>query len=96
MSDQRNIQSMRALIVICKSCDQYRTCKAAQKVASVTTECPLAKWDNSLPIGEFVARLAKPIARVLDRVIGTTFLNCGGCADRRADLNNLGKRFKNY
>jgi len=38
-------------------------------------------------LGDAVAAVAQPIARVIDRVAGTDIEHCGGCAKRRAALN---------
>jgi hypothetical protein len=37
--------------------------------------------------GDVVHRVAQPIARALDRVLGTKIEHCGGCAQRRETLN---------
>jgi hypothetical protein len=39
-------------------------------------------------LGDVVERVAKPIARVIDRVAGTDIEHCEGCASRRAALNH--------
>ena len=38
-------------------------------------------------LGDAVAIVAQPIARVLDRVAGTNLQNCSGCKDRQDRLN---------
>jgi len=38
-------------------------------------------------LGDVVERIAKPIARRLDRALKTNLENCGGCAKRRDRLN---------
>lgn len=38
-------------------------------------------------LGDLVYRVANPIARILDRVLGTRLRGCGGCARRRRALN---------
>lgn len=40
-------------------------------------------------LGDAVATIAQPIARVLDRHLGTRIENCSGCKQRRAALNRL-------
>lgn len=40
-------------------------------------------------LGDQVARVAKPVARMIDSAIGTDLQNCQGCADRQAALNRL-------
>ncbi len=37
--------------------------------------------------GDFVARIAKPIARGIDRVFGTRLQECADCEQRRRWLN---------
>jgi len=37
--------------------------------------------------GDAVALVAKPVARVLDRVFRTRLANCGGCQERQDWLN---------
>jgi hypothetical protein len=38
-------------------------------------------------LGDVVESVAKPIARVIDRIAGTSIQHCAGCARRRAVLN---------
>jgi hypothetical protein len=38
-------------------------------------------------LGDVVALVAQPVARVIDRFAGTGIEHCGGCAKRRAALN---------
>jgi hypothetical protein len=38
-------------------------------------------------LGDLVESVAKPIARVIDRIAGTDLQNCAGCAKRRDFLN---------
>ena len=38
-------------------------------------------------LGDAVAVVAKPIARVIDRAVGTDLEHCEGCAKRQAALN---------
>jgi hypothetical protein len=38
-------------------------------------------------LGDVVASIAQPIARVIDRVAGTDIQNCGGCKKRQEALN---------
>lgn len=39
--------------------------------------------------GDLVAIIAQPIARAIDAVAGTNIVNCGGCAKRRQQLNEI-------
>lgn len=43
-------------------------------------------------IGDKLAIVFQPIARVLDSVAGTNLRNCGGCAKRQKALNQLTAR----
>lgn len=38
-------------------------------------------------LGDKVERIAKPIAKVIDRVAHTNLQNCGGCKKRKEYLN---------
>jgi len=38
-------------------------------------------------LGDVVPLVAQPIAKVVDSVAGTSIQTCGGCAQRRAALN---------
>ena len=38
-------------------------------------------------VGDLVAQLAQPIARTIDRVVGTNLQNCNKCKQRQARLN---------
>ena len=40
-------------------------------------------------LGDAVASIAQPIARIIDRVAGADIQHCKGCAKRRDALNNL-------
>lgn len=40
-------------------------------------------------LGDVVAAVAQPIARTLDRAVGTRIEHCGSCAKRRATLNRM-------
>lgn len=42
---------------------------------------------TSKGLGDVVHKIAQPIARVIDRMAGTRIQTCGGCAQRRAALN---------
>ena len=39
-------------------------------------------------LGDAVAAVAQPIARVVDAVAGTTLVSCAACAARKAALNS--------
>lgn len=50
-------------------------------------------WTNySRRWGDRVAVVAKPIAHVIDKVVGTKLEKCGGCDKRQEKLNELGRR----
>lgn len=40
-------------------------------------------------MGDVVAIVAGPVAKLMDASIGTHLTNCGGCAARRAKLNAM-------
>ena len=40
-------------------------------------------------LGDVVASVAQPIARLIDRVAGTSLASCGGCQQRQNWLNKL-------
>ncbi len=40
-------------------------------------------------LGDAVAVIAQPIARTIDRALGTRISECGGCKQRRAALNRI-------
>jgi hypothetical protein len=40
-------------------------------------------------LGDIVERAAKPIARLMDKLMGTDLENCGGCEGRRQALNEM-------
>ena len=45
-------------------------------------------WDGSpRGAGDVIHRLASPIAKILDRRLGTAISKCGGCRERRRKLN---------
>jgi hypothetical protein len=37
--------------------------------------------------GDKLAQLLKPAAKIIDSLLGTDLVNCAGCAERQADLN---------
>lgn len=53
----------------------------------VIIPAPLPRKPRGL--GDAVALVAEPIARLSDAVLGTKLVGCGGCAQRRAALNAL-------
>lgn len=44
---------------------------------------------RAVGLGDAVAAVAQPVARILDGALGTDLVNCGGCKSRRAALNRL-------
>lgn len=44
---------------------------------------------KGVKLGDKVHSVAQPIAKVIDRVIGTEIQGCSACAKRREKLNNL-------
>lgn len=83
---------------LCLAC---QTPCAAYQAGTIAHEdpcqgCPLtpARWSvygkcKTFGLGDAVAAVAQPIARVIDAVAGTNLKQCGGCAARRAALNRL-------
>ena len=49
------------------------------------------KWCEEFGLGDAVSAIAQPIAGVIDRIAGTSIKTCGACAQRRANLNKLGR-----
>lgn len=49
------------------------------------------KWCEEYGLGDVVSAIAQPIAKVIDRIAGTSIKTCGACAQRRANLNKLGR-----
>ena len=39
--------------------------------------------------GDLVAKVAQPIAKVIDKIFKTNVRNCGGCKKRQDKLNEL-------
>ncbi len=39
--------------------------------------------------GDLVEKFAQPIARTLDKVLGTNIQGCGGCKKRKEKLNEM-------
>lgn len=82
---------MRARLAVCLQCDRYRApCPEAQQLADESAGCPLAKWENALPLGELAHSMLRPLARAADALLGTNLSNCGGCERRRAGWNKIG------
>ena len=40
-------------------------------------------------LGDKVHAIAQPIAKAIDKTVGTNISKCGACAKRREKLNNL-------
>jgi hypothetical protein len=53
------------------------------------TAVPRVAEPTPFGLGDLVAKVAQPIAGVIDRVTGTRLKGCGGCAARQAALNRL-------
>lgn len=47
------------------------------------------KFRPMVGLGDMVAVVTKPIARLLDQTFGTEWVNCGGCKGRQDKLNQL-------
>lgn len=66
---------------------------------NVAIHTPAASIINRQELGDFVAKLAQPIARQIDRMasavgVRTDIENCGGCKKRREKLNELSRRLR--
>jgi len=46
---------------------------------------------RQVKLGDLVARVAQPIAKAIDAVLGTKVQSCKACAKRREALNNIGR-----
>jgi hypothetical protein len=60
--------------------------------------CPNGHWgryentgcdEQGTGLGDVVASIAQPIAKGLDKILGTDIQNCGGCKQRREKLNKI-------
>jgi hypothetical protein len=49
-----------------------------------------------MKLGDVVHTIAQPIARGIDSALGTDIENCGGCAKRRASLNQLSDKVSEF
>lgn len=83
---------------ICEACPTPCEPHQAGRIAheDPCERCPLAqpRWAvygrcRNFGLGDAVAVVAQPIARVIDAVAGTNLKECGGCAKRRAALNAM-------
>jgi len=75
-------------IRICQACERRPGCGPACKPALAETACPLSLWpDRVQGVGDIVAAVAEPVARVIDGALGTDLANCPGCKARRDWLN---------
>ena len=85
---------------ICQSCERACEVRATITPADPCAACPEMVWhamgdcekQESPPaelsgLGDAVAVVAQPIARVIDAVLGTNVAGCGGCKARQAALN---------
>jgi hypothetical protein len=50
-------------------------------------ECQRSGVDNKIGAGDLVAMVAQPVARTIDRVLGTKVASCASCKARREALN---------
>ena len=85
---------------ICARCDEPCAAYRAGQLnhADPAASCPRVwsgRWNvygspaARLGLGDAVAVVAQPIARMIDAVAGTKLANCGGCQSRQAALNAL-------
>jgi len=87
----------RELCATCPTpCPQQHALEHYGKAAH-SCPLPIPRWRHygrlkpakPFGLGDAVAAVAQPIARVLDGALGTNIENCGGCKARRAALNKL-------
>lgn len=90
-----NIQVRRD---ICRGCKRDCDVRDVINHANPCAECPQRVWhamgrcEQESPdtgLGDAVAFVAQPIARAIDRILGTNVEGCGGCKARKAALNKL-------
>lgn len=91
----RSVMHMNALLAVCRRCDKYPACPAAQKVRDEATVCPLEKWDNGLPIGEFIKKMLAP-GEALAAGMGFQMKPCVDCDGRRRRFNRAGKKLARF
>ena len=51
--------------------------------------CPINRPWGFVGLGDRVARIAQPVAGMIDAVLGTSLKTCGGCQKRKGLLNKL-------
>lgn len=71
-------------------CDDFRQGKIDH--SNPCLSCPIGMWSSTAPcrgLGDVVAAIAQPIAKVIDSVAGTNVQGCGGCKKRQEALNKL-------
>lgn len=98
------IHVVEARVEICTQCPTPCADFRAKTInhADPCIECPLAlrRWGQydqcqdgdalqSYGLGDAVAVVAQPIARVIDAMLGTNIKGCGGCKKRQAALNKI-------
>lgn len=48
---------------------------------------PASRYKHITGAGDLVAIVARPVARLIDKAIGTDLVNCGACQGRKEWLN---------
>lgn len=61
---------------------------------NVCQHSPYARCYQQNELGDYVAMMAQPIARAIDRVAGTNVADCPGCKKRREKLNRLSEALR--
>ena len=87
---------------ICQGCELACAVRASIAHADPCAACPTNVWHafgnceaSATPptelrgLGDAVAVVAQPIARAIDRALGTNVAGCGGCKARQAALNKV-------
>lgn len=87
------ILARKAICAGCPTpCEPYLAGQLAHQDPCVRCSLAQPRWNvygrcQTFGLGDAVHFVAQPIARAIDRVAGTNIQNCGGCAQRRAALN---------
>lgn len=74
--------------------DPCATCPNGHFGRYEQTGCDDPERVVSTGLGDKIATVAQPVARTIDRVLGTNVAGCGGCKQMQQNLNN-GMSIKN-
>jgi len=73
----------------------WKQCQANEPLRAAFDRATVNIRPQVAGLGDAVAVVAKPFARVVDAVFGTDLTNCGGCAGRQQGLNVAGRSIVN-